>query len=67
MSVSQEYVVSVFNLLEAGNGAAFFEHVADDVDWIVEGTHPLAGHYHSKADFLDHTFHQLAKVLPGGA
>jgi hypothetical protein len=25
--------------------------IADDVDWIVEGTHPLAGHHHSKAEF----------------
>jgi len=25
-----------------GDGAAFFEHVADDVDWIVMGTQPLA-------------------------
>jgi len=31
-------------------------HVADDVDWIVEAIHPLAGHYYSKADFLAHTF-----------
>jgi bacterioferritin-associated ferredoxin len=36
----------------------------DNVDWIVEGTHPLAGHYHSKAEFLAHTFEKLAKVLP---
>ena len=41
--------------------------MSEDVDWIVEGTHPLAGHYHSKAEFLAHTFEQLAKVLPQGA
>ena len=41
--------------------------MAEDVDWIVEGTHPLAGHYHSKAAFLTHTFEKLAKVLPQGA
>jgi uncharacterized protein len=40
--------------------------VADDVDWIVEGTHPLAGHYRSKSDFLAHTFEKLGKVLPQG-
>jgi len=49
-----------------GNGQGFFEHVAGDVDWIVEGTHPLAGHYHRKADFLAHTFEKLAKALPLG-
>jgi uncharacterized protein len=27
----------------------FWDRVADDVDWTVEGTHPLAGRYHNKA------------------
>jgi hypothetical protein len=31
------------------------------------GTHPLAGHYYSKADFLTHTFEKLDNVLPQGA
>ena len=53
--------------LEQGDGAAFFEHVADKVDWIVEGTHPLAGHYLSKQAFIAGTFAKLAKVLPEGA
>src|ERR1700723_3256997 len=47
-------------------GAAFFEHVTDKVDWIVEGTHPLAGHYLSKQAFIAGTFAKLAKVLPEG-
>ena len=37
------YVHQIFRNLESGDGKGFFEHVADDVDWIVEGTHPLAG------------------------
>ena len=41
--------------------------VDDKVDWIVEGTHPLAGHYKSKSDFLAGTFAKLGKVLPNGA
>ena len=61
------YVSEIFKNLESGDGKGFFDHVLDDVDWIVEGTHPLAGHYHSKADFLAHTFEKLAKVLPKGA
>jgi hypothetical protein len=28
--------------LESGDGAAFFAHLTGDVDWTVEGTHPLA-------------------------
>jgi uncharacterized protein len=65
--LSIAYVREIFKNLESGDGKGFFDHVADDVDWIVEGTHPLAGHYHSKAEFLAHTFEKLAKVLPQGA
>jgi ketosteroid isomerase-like protein len=67
MAVSPDEVRSLFSGLENGDGAGFFAHVADDVDWMVEGTHPLAGHYHSKAEFRAHTFDKLHKVLPGGA
>jgi uncharacterized protein len=66
MAVSEAYVREVFRGLEHGNGAEFFDHVDDNVDWIVEGTHPLAGHYHSKNDFISGTFAKLDKVLPGG-
>ena len=66
MSVALTQVRDIFKSLETGDGHEFFTHVADDVDWIVEGTHPLAGHYHSKADFLAHTFEKLGKVLPQG-
>ena len=66
MAVSPDEVRRLFSGLESGDGAALFAHVADDVDWIVEGTHPLAGHYHSKAEFQQHTFAKLAKVLPDG-
>src|SRR5271154_4784024 len=64
--LSTAYVHEIFRNLESGDGKGFFDHVADDVDWIVEGTHPLAGHYHSKAEFLAHTFEKLSKVLPKG-
>lgn len=67
MAITADYVRQVFKGLENGDGAGFFTHVADDVDWIVEGTHPLAGHYRSKADFIAGTFTKLAKVLPEGA
>ena len=67
MSLALTQIYDIFKNLETGDGGAFFGHVADNVDWIVEGTHPLAGHYHSKADFLAHTFEKLAKVLPQGA
>ena len=65
--ITEADVRKIFKGLEQGDGASFFEHVDDKVDGIVEGTHPLAGHYKSKSDFVAGTFAKLAKVLPDGA
>jgi uncharacterized protein len=67
MTITSDFVREVFKGLENGDGTGFFEHVAEDVDWIVEGTHPLAGHYRSKQAFISGTFTKLAEVLPQGA
>jgi uncharacterized protein len=67
MAITSERVREIFEGLENGDGAAFFEHVADDVDWTVMGTHPLAGHYRSKKSFIAGTFAKLGQVLPQGA
>ena len=64
--ITADFVRQIFAHLEAGAGDKFFDHVADDVDWTVEGTHPLAGHYTSKQDFIAHTFARLNRILPGG-
>jgi hypothetical protein len=45
MDISAERVREIFKGLENGDGAAFFQHVADDVNWTVVGTHPLAAYY----------------------
>jgi hypothetical protein len=66
MAITENQVREIFKGLETGDGAAFFAHVADNVDWIVEGTHPLAGHYLSKQAFIDGTFTKLDRVLPQG-
>jgi ketosteroid isomerase-like protein len=66
MTVQANYVKSLFANLEDGKSGAFFEHVADDVQWTVMGTHPLAGNYHTKADFISHTFARLDKILEEG-
>jgi uncharacterized protein len=66
MAITADRIREIFKGLENGDGAAFFERVADDVDWTVMGTHPLAGHYLSKKAFIDGTFAKLAKVLPKG-
>jgi ketosteroid isomerase-like protein len=64
--MNKQDVAALFAHLEHGDGAGFFTHVADDVDWTVMGTHPLAGHYHSKQEFLAGTFAKLHEVLPDG-
>lgn len=67
MPPTEDFVRSIFKSLEQGAGDDFFEHVAEDVDWTVMGTHPLAGRYRSKASFREATFARLAKILPNGA
>ena len=66
--ITEDYVRTIFKGLEQGDGAGFFDHVDDNVDWIVEGTHPLAGHYTSKSlIFRPGPSAKLSKVLPNGA
>lgn len=65
MSVTAEHVDKLFRNLSTGNSRVFFENVADDVQWTVTGTHPMAGVYKSKADFLAHTLQRLNKLLTG--
>ena len=67
MTISADSVRQIFKGLETGDGGAFFAHVAEGVDWTVMGTHPLAGHYRSKPDFVAGTFAKLGRVLPQGA
>jgi len=66
MAITEDRVREIFRGLESGDGSIFFKHVAEDVDWCVMGTHPLAGHYFGKKAFIDGTFAKLAKVLPQG-
>ena len=65
--MTEDQVRDIFRGLEKGDGSAFFNHVAPNVDWTVMGTHPLAGRYRSKQAFTASTFEKLAKVLPYGA
>src|SRR6202453_918299 len=66
MTITHERVSEIFKGLENGDGASFFQNVAENVDWTVMGTHPLAGHYLSKKAFIDATFAMLGQVLPNG-
>lgn len=64
-SVNIENVTALFGNLTTGDADKFFEQVADDVRWTVMGTHPLAGTYDSKAEFIEKTFTRLNKLLVG--
>lgn len=65
MSITLNQVEKLFNYLKTDN-SQFFEYVADNVNWTVMGTHPLAGTYKSKEDFISHTFGRLNKILKEG-
>ena len=56
-------IEQLFLHLGDGSHEAFFERVAEDVDWTVMGTHPLAGTYHSKAEFQQGTTERLAALM----
>jgi len=66
MSVTLSHVRDIFKSLGAGDGSEFLYPRCRQRRLDGEGTHPLAGHYQSKADFLTHTFEKLAQVLPQG-
>lgn len=66
MTMTRDQVARLFAHLETGDADAFFAAVADDVSWTVMGTHPLAGEYRSKGEFVSHTFGRLNKVLREG-
>ena len=64
--ITKEYVQNLFHYLETDDNSHFFDKVADNVSWTVMGTHPLAGNYHSKTDFIVNTFVRLNKILKDG-
>jgi uncharacterized protein len=66
MPITHEQVKKLFSYLKTGENELFFENVADDVNWKVMGTHPLAGTYHSKQDFISSTFGRLNRILEDG-
>jgi ketosteroid isomerase-like protein len=63
MPINAEYIRELFGNLEAGKPDAFFAHVSDRVDWTVMGTHPVAGRYTGKSNFLKSTFERLNRLL----
>jgi hypothetical protein len=60
---TKAYIRSLLDSVENGDGVAFWSQVSPDVDWIVMGTHPAAGHYHSLDELLENTFHRLQSYM----
>lgn len=54
------------NLARPETSPEFFRRVADDVDWTVEGTHPIAGRFTSKKAFNEATFDRIGPLLREG-
>jgi ketosteroid isomerase-like protein len=47
MAITPDRVREIFKGLENGDGAAFFEHVVDDVDWtVIDGIRTKASAIH---------------------
>jgi ketosteroid isomerase-like protein len=66
-TIRDDRIALFAKLQDPASQPQFWDRVADDVDWTVEGTHPLAGRYHDKAQFIEATFARLArKAVPGG-
>ncbi|KAI9719918.1 MAG: hypothetical protein M1828_006048 [Chrysothrix sp. TS-e1954] len=59
---SKQEISATFAKLTGGDYAGFFADVEDNVTWIVEGTHPLAGVYTDKKTFTKDTLEYLANL-----
>jgi uncharacterized protein len=53
----------LFAAYERGDSQQLFDHVAENVHWIVSGRHALSGEYRSKREFVEATYERLAAVL----
>src|SRR3979411_2119045 len=66
-TIRDDRIALFAKLQDPASQPQFWDRVADDVDWTVEGTHPLAGRYHNKAQFIEQTFPRVARqAVPGG-
>ncbi|MEI9978494.1 MAG: nuclear transport factor 2 family protein [Edaphobacter sp.] len=62
---AKEIVLDLFRKWETGDSSAFFNALADDMQWTAIGTTPISGVLHSKAEYLAHTYQPLQKVFGG--
>lgn len=63
MPITTTEIKELFHHLESGNNELFFKNVAEDVKWTVLGTHPLAGTYNTRQDFINSTFRRIGRLM----
>jgi len=65
-SITRDEILELFRHLETGQSDQFFEQLAEDVQWTVMGSHPLAGTFHGKEDYLTNCLPRLTRILKEG-
>ena len=62
---NRKIVKDAIALWTAGDGAAIFRILADDVRWTVIGTTAVSGTYNGRQDFIDRALKPLGRRLAG--
>ncbi|MCR9214171.1 MAG: nuclear transport factor 2 family protein [Proteobacteria bacterium] len=64
--ITRADVEELFDYMANGQPEKFMDRLVEDIHWTVKGTHPLAGTFKSKQEYLDGAFNRLTAVLKGG-
>lgn len=59
---SRDRITALFSALAKKDYPTFFAAVVDNVNWTIQGTHPLSGQYHDKTTFVINTIARLARI-----
>lgn len=61
---TRDEILDIFKIATPHNFAEIFlEHVDPNVDWTVLGTHPLAGRFNSRDEFVSQPLARFRKVM----
>ncbi|KAL9618739.1 MAG: hypothetical protein Q9160_006618 [Pyrenula sp. 1 TL-2023] len=59
---SRDRITTLFTALAKKDYPTFFAAVVDNVNWTIQGTHPLSGQYDNKTTFVINTIARLARI-----
>jgi uncharacterized protein len=62
-SITKNEVREIFSYWEKGRSDLFLDHMTENFEWTVMGTHPLSGVYKGKEAYLNGAFKRLSEVL----